>query len=302
MSEVKHPEWDENFFRSTLDFADVAVMVINHDFEVVYANHYVCDRIAGIPQSAMIGMALPRHQTVPDEDMQRVVDHTKRVLELGVAERIENWSLHSDGSRRLMYWSTVPTLNAAGKVRHLLAVGMDVTEQRKEKLHLENLAHRDALTDLHNRAFFEHRLPADIERAKHEEIGLALFYIDLDGFKPVNDHFGHEAGDLVLREVAARLRRGLRQNDIVCRIGGDEFAVILPGVSSSDDARMIAEQMIDRISQPYDIKGKTPSLGASIGIALLNKDAYSPQDMVRKADAAMYCAKNSGKGRFAFAE
>lgn len=302
MNEVTHPDWHPDFFREVLDLADMAVLALSHDYEVIYANHYICDRILGIPQSAAIGMSLPHEKTLPDEEMQRVVEHTKRVLEQGVAERIENWALHQDGSRRMMYWSSAPVFDANGKVKHLLSVGMDVTEQRKEKQQLENLAHRDALTDLHNRTFFERRLPEDMSRANLEETSLALLYIDLDGFKPVNDHHGHETGDAVLCEVALRLRKGLRQNDMVCRIGGDEFAVILPGVSSRDDARTIAEQMIKRLSQPYEIKGEVQNLGASIGVAFLNKDTHDSHDLVRKADAAMYRAKQSGKGCVAFAD
>lgn len=302
MDNVTHPDWHAGFFRNVLELADMAVMVINHDFEVVYANAYVCDKIAGIPQSTVVGMSLPRHTTVPNEDLQRVIDHTKRVLELGVAECIENWALHQDGSRRLMYWSTVPKLDADGKVEYLFSVGMDVTEQRKEKHLLENLAHRDVLTDLHNRAYFERRLSEDMVRANQEKTSLALLYIDLDGFKPVNDQHGHETGDSVLREVAIRLRKGLRQNDIVCRIGGDEFAVILPGASSSDDAGAIAGQMIARLSQPYEIMGGIQGLSASIGIAFLSKDVQQLQELVRKADSAMFRAKQSGKGCFVFAD
>lgn len=302
MNEVTHPDWDAGFFRDVLDLADMAVLAINHDYEVIYANHYICERILGIPQSMAIGMSLPREKTLPDEEMQRVVEHTRRVLELGVAERIENWALHQDGSRRMMYWSSVPKLDESGKVKYLMAVGMDVTDQRREKQQLENLAHRDALTDLHNRAFFEQRLPQEVARANLEGIGLALLYIDLDGFKPVNDLHGHESGDAVLREVALRLRKGLRQNDTVCRIGGDEFAVILPGVAAQDDAGRIAEQMISRLSLPYDIDGRVHDIGASIGIAFLERDARDAPDLVKKADAAMYCAKRSGKGRFCFSD
>ncbi|OIR17162.1 putative diguanylate cyclase YegE [mine drainage metagenome] len=298
MSDANHPDWHTGFFRDVLELADMAVMVINHNLEVVYANEYVCSRIIGMPQSVVVGMALPRHKTVPDEELQKVVDHTMRVLEQGVSERIENWALHRDGTRRLMYWSTVPKFDADGKVEHLLAVGMDVTEQRKEKHLLENIAHRDALTDLHNRTFFERCLPEDVMRANREGTGLALFYIDLDGFKQVNDRHGHEMGDAVLREVSARLRKSLRQNDIVCRIGGDEFAVILPALSSGDDAGTLAEQIIVSLSQPYSIDGNKLSLGASIGIAFLSKDVPGPQELLRKADAAMYQAKQAGKGRF----
>jgi diguanylate cyclase (GGDEF)-like protein/PAS domain S-box-containing protein len=297
-----HSVLGDNIFRTILDLADMAVLVFNREFEVVYANHYICDRIVGIPQHVMIGTFLPRHQTLPDEELQRVIDSTMRVFDLGVPERIENWALHQDGTRRLMYWSSVPVHGPDGNVSHLLAVGMDVTEQRKEKHRLEGLAHRDVLTGLYNRAFFEHRLQEDVARASMEEIGLALFYIDLDSFKPVNDTHGHATGDTVLQEVVARLRIGLRQNDVVCRIGGDEFAVILPGVSSSKDANLIAEQMIGHLSRPYEIDGFVHNLGASIGIAFLGKDARNSHDLVRKADAAMYRAKQAGKGRYALVD
>ena len=302
MNGIDHQDNNENFFRTILDAADMAVLVINHNFEITYANQYLCERITGIPQSAMIGMHLPRHQTVPDEDLQRVIDSTKRVLEHGVAERIENWALHQDGSRRMMYWSSVPIRDAENEVSHLLAVGMDVTDQRKEKQALETLAHRDALTDLYNRTFFDRRLPEDIARARHEEMGLALFYIDLDGFKSVNDQHGHETGDAVLREAALRLRKGLRQSDVVCRIGGDEFAVILPGVAICEAASKLAEQLVEQLSQPYNVLGRVHKLGASIGIAFLNKETGNSQDLVRKADAAMYHAKQAGKGRYCFAD
>lgn len=301
MSDVTSPDWHSFFFRNILELADMAVLVINHDFEVVYANAYICERIIGMPQSDAIGMSLPRHTTVPDEDLQRVIDHTKRVLQLGVAERIENWALHRDGSRRLMYWSSVPKLDADGKVEYLMAVGMDVTEQRKEKHLLENMAHHDALTELHNRAFFDRRLPEDMLHAAQAGNSLALFYIDLDGFKPVNDQYGHEMGDAVLREVAMRLRKGLRQNDIVCRIGGDEFALILPGVTSDEDASAIAQQMITSISQPYAIDGHMLQLGASIGVAFMGSAMQDAHELVRKADVAMYLAKQSGKGKFVIA-
>lgn len=293
---------DEAFFRSMVDSLDMAVMVIDHDFKVVYANLYLCEKIAGMPQSDVIGMHLPRHHTVPDEDLQRVIDHTRRVLELGVAERIENWALCKDGSRRLLYWATVPQLNPDGSVACLVAAGMDVTEQRREKHLLQDMAHRDSLTNLHNRAYFEYRLPEEVACAERDRSGLALMYVDMDGFKPVNDGHGHEIGDMVLREVAQRLRKGLRQNDVVCRVGGDEFAIILPGVSSIESAAMLAEQVLKWLCQPYEVSQSSHILGASIGIAFWREGMRDVQELVRKADSAMYRAKQSGKGHFEFAE
>ena len=294
-----HPDWDEQFFRTLLDLSDVAILVINQAYEVVYANHYLCENIIGMPQNMAVGMSLAGEKTVPDEEMQRVMDSTRKVLERGEPDRIENWALHKDGSRHLIYWASVPVHAADGSVRYLLATGLDVTEQRRQQFHLEALAHRDSLTGLYNRAFFESRLQDDMSRAKAENIGLALIYIDLDGFKPVNDRCGHAAGDTVLQEVAQRLRECLRQNDVVCRIGGDEFAVILSGVSFSSDTDNIARQMLEALSRPYAINEASHLLGASIGIAFMERED-TPQELVRKADTAMYSAKQGGKGRYAY--
>ena len=295
-------EIQDVLFRDIVELADLAVLAIDHDFRVVYANKYLSEKIAGIPQSALIGMSLPENAPVPDEDLQRVAEHSKRVLMSGRAERIEHWALHKDGSRRLMYWSTTPKLSADGRVEYLVAAGMDVTDQRREKLLLEDIAHRDALTNLHNRMFFEKRFAEELVTAAQSNMTIALFYIDLDGFKPVNDQFGHEIGDAVLCQVASRLKKGLRQNDIICRIGGDEFVVILPGVSSHDVASRIAEQMIERLSMEYIVSDNRCNVGASIGISFCEAGTTELQELVRKADLAMYLAKRKGKGQFAFSE
>lgn len=294
-----HPDWSEQFFRSLLDLSDIAVLALNQNHEVVYANHYLCDNIIGMPQHMVIGMSLSGEKTVPDEEMQRVMDSTRKVLEHGEPDRIENWALHKDGSKHLMYWASVPVLAPDGTVSYLLATGLDVTEQRRQQFRLEALAHRDSLTGLYNRTYFEHRLSEDMSRARAEDIGLALLYIDLDGFKPVNDRYGHAAGDAVLQEVALRLRKCLRQNDVVCRIGGDEFTVILSGVSSHSDTDSISRQMLESLAPPCVTHGEEHLLGASIGIAFMSP-SDTPQELVRKSDAAMYSAKQAGKGRHAY--
>lgn len=296
-----HPDWNEGFFRTALDHADMAVLVINPEYEIVYGNHCI-GRLIGLPQEALIGMELPRHKTVPDEDLQRVIDHMVRVLEQGVAERIENWALRPDGSKFLMLWSSTPLCRSDGAIQYLLSVGMDVTEQHVTKNRLESLANRDALTGLHNRMFFDLRLAEDLQKVLAEEGGgLALLFIDLDGFKAVNDDLGHDVGDAVLCEVAGRLRAKVRKSDVVCRLGGDEFVVILPNPPSRAVVEELASGLIEALAKPYDALGGQPkALSASIGIALAPQDGTDPQALVHAADAAMYLAKRAGKNGFSF--
>ena len=297
---LSRPEWNKDFFRAILDFADMAVMVINPDYEIVYANRHVSN-LFGVPLEVLNGMELPRHKTLPDEELQRVIDHMVRVLEQGISERIENWALRPDGTRLLMLWASTPLRGPNGAIEHLLSVGMDVTEQHTMKNRLESLAHRDALIGLHNRTFFDLRLAEELSRLESGEgPGIALFFIDLDGFKAVNDTYGHDVGDAVLRVVAKRLRAKVRQSDIVCRLGGDEFVVILPNAPSQAIVQDIVTEVVQTLAKPYFLDGHTCNLSASIGIALAPQNGGNPHELVHVADAAMYQAKRAGKNRFVF--
>lgn len=297
-----HPTWNEAFFRSILDHADMAVFVMNRVYEVVYANQHFSN-LVNVPREMLIGMELPRHKTLPDEDAQRVIEHMLRVFDQGVSERIENWALRPDGSRFLMLWSSTPLFDADGKTQFLLSVGMDVTEQHTTRKRLEGMAHRDPLTGLHNRTFFDQRIAEDLERVTSgDDTGLALFFIDLDKFKPINDEFGHDVGDAILCETARRLRKRVRKNDTVCRIGGDEFVVILPNMTSQGILQDLASEMLEELAIPFHVTKCDCMMSASIGIALAPQHGSNPQDLVKAADAAMYLAKRSGKNSFCFAE
>ena len=151
------------------------------------------------------------------------------------------------------------------------------------------MAHHDSLTGLYNRAMLEDRLQQALARAEREGSHFALLFCDLDDFKPINDQFGHEAGDAILRQVAARLLDGRRRTDTVARLGGDEFVVLLTDL---DDARSsaisVAQQLLAMIGTPFDIEDKTFTLGASIGIALYSGASISPSQLMSQADIAMY--------------
>lgn len=161
-----------------------------------------------------------------------------------------------------------------------------VTEER-----IRFMALHDDLTKLANRTMFNDRLRAAVARAELNQTGLSILYLDLDGFKLVNDLRGHAAGDRLLAEVARRLRDSVREGDVVARIGGDEFAIIQDG----DGAERLAERLIELVRQPADVGGQLTSVGVSIGIADYPVGGRTPDDLLRNADTALYAAKNAGR-------
>ena len=178
---------------------------------------------------------------------------------------------------------------------------LDVTEQRRAQALVAHMAHHDALTDLPNRALFRDRLQQSVARARRGE-GMALLYLDLDRFKPVNDNLGHAAGDALLKSVAARLRKIARDTDTVARLGGDEFAVIQVGVKDASEATALACRLVMALAAPHHLDGTPITVGASIGIALAPKDGLDPDELLKKADSALYRCKTEGRGSFEFFE
>ncbi|WP_370279919.1 diguanylate cyclase domain-containing protein [Pontibacterium sp.] len=171
----------------------------------------------------------------------------------------------------------------------------DITEQKKLYSKLDYMAHYDALTGLSNRAlFYEKGIQAMLNAKRHRQ-GIAVLYIDLDGFKQVNDSCGHEAGDKVLVDAAARMKNLLRESDILCRLGGDEFAAIIQDVGTQKDGMKVAENIRAVLSKPYDVECSSANVSASIGVAFYPEDSTDLDELMRQADDAMYMSKQSGK-------
>jgi diguanylate cyclase (GGDEF)-like protein len=162
------------------------------------------------------------------------------------------------------------------------------------------LALYDTLTGLPNRKLIVERLAQTIVKAKRENFRVAVLFIDLDKFKPVNDEFGHAVGDLLLKEVAIRLQSCMRESDTVARLGGDEFVALLAHVNDRHSAEVAAEKMLQTLKQPFEVAGHCLNIAASIGIAVYPEDGLDHNSLIKSADLAMYEAKNRsrGAGRF----
>ncbi len=178
--------------------------------------------------------------------------------------------------------------------------GADLTERRRTQEHVSRLAHFDSLTGLSNRFFMSQSLEKILIAPQMRQRACAVFLIDLDRFKQVNDTLGHPAGDQLLKQVAQRLERGVGSAGRVGRLGGDEFQIILPGRIERPMLAQIAAHIIESVSQSYDLDGSRVMIGASVGIAIAPDDGVTSEALIRNADLALYAAKDAGRGRFHF--
>ncbi len=214
----------------------------------------------------------------------------RRVFKSGEAEHLPR-TFYQDG--RIAGWRD----NYVYKLPHgeVVAIYDDVTEEKQAEERLHQLAHYDVLTGLPNRALFSDRVQQAIATAKRIGERLAVMYLDLDNFKPINDTLGHDVGDLLLREVAQRLMHCVRESDTVSRIGGDEFVLLLTTVASEEDAFQVAQKILHALDQPFEIAGRSLSISSSIGIALYPDHGSEEQLLIKNADTAMYHAKKNGR-------
>jgi len=196
-------------------------------------------------------------------------------------------------------WLTLSAVkNDDGLISNYVAVFSNISHLIQQQQTLERIAHHDALTGLPNRLLLPDRLELAIAHAERTHTFLAVCYLDLDGFKPVNDQFGHAAGDQLLREIAQRFLTIVRTIDTVARLGGDEFVILFGGLKNSQDYGIFLERVLIAVSQPIQIQDKTVNVSVSIGVTVFPDDKSEPELLLHHADQAMYQAKRLGKSRY----
>ncbi|WP_223484624.1 putative bifunctional diguanylate cyclase/phosphodiesterase [Pseudomonas sp. A-RE-19] len=222
-----------------------------------------------------------------------------RTIALGNIWKGEICNRAKDGS---LYWvdsTMVPVLDdATGRIHRYLSIRFDISEKRQLLQTLQWRVGHDVLTGLPNRAFLSDLLDQALEFSRHEHIPLAVCMLDLDGFKAVNDGYGHASGDMLLVEVAKRLRDIVRGEDVVARLAGDEFVLVLRYVRDLPELRAALNRVLGAISAPYTLHGKDINVFASIGATLFPDDNEDAETLLRHADQAMYVAKQRGRNRF----
>ncbi|TXI47185.1 PAS domain S-box protein [Methylophilus sp.] len=284
--------------RTILDNANDAYVCMDAD-GIVKAWNKQAERIFGWGDEEAIGRKLDK-LIIPNELQQAHQAGMRRyALEKSsdmMGKRIELEAIRKDGVRIPVEMQVnVLEINEQTLFTSFLR---DITDRKQLESLLKNEARNDALTGLPNRRKLEEILPIAVQRAKSNQTALSILFVDLDGFKSVNDTYGHTVGDMLLREVANRIDKSTRQSDMVARYAGDEFIIVLEGVTQVTDASKIAEKVLRAISEPFHFNQICLNITVSIGIAYYSSEQSQetqPNELIRQADKAMYIAKKNGK-------
>lgn len=235
------------------------------------------------------------HMSIADVEAQETPKetdvHIKKILKKG-SDFFQTRQRHKDGHLVDFEVSANYSTLYGGRFYSFLR---DISERKENEKRIYDLAHFDTLTSLPNRTLFRDRVHQALNAAKRDKSHLAIMFIDLDKFKPVNDTYGHDVGDQVLQAVAGRLRECVRESDTISRIGGDEFVVLLPNIDETQDATLVANKILHGVSLPIELNGIHVQLSASIGIAGYPEHGTDEITLSKNADIAMYHAKNGGR-------
>jgi len=238
-------------------------------------------------------LAVDAHALYPNARARE--DFVSEIVRTGSAVNVELCGRRKDGSA-VWVLENVNLVTRDGHPPLLEGTLVDITDRKVAEAQIQHLAFHDALTGLPNRALFDDRLVLALAACRREGRRLALLFLDLDRFKSINDTLGHHAGDRLLQEVAERLRRCVREEDTLARVGGDEFIVLMAGVDDIADARPIAEKLLRAVtSEPFSIEGRELYVTASVGVSVYPDHGAEPHLLIRSADDAMYAVKASGR-------
>jgi diguanylate cyclase (GGDEF)-like protein/PAS domain S-box-containing protein len=280
-------------FETTAD----GIMVCDADDRVLMVNA-AFSRLTGYDAREMVGLTLAESPFRPIDAAESAVRSERLQREGFVTGEVPRF--RKDGSP-LSLWITASCVrNADHTIRNYVRVFTDISLLKETQKKLEQLASVDTLTGLPNRRLVQDRLERAVLRAKRQQGRLAVMFMDLDGFKGVNDTFGHDVGDLLLREVARRLGTCVRASDTIGRFGGDEFAIVLEDADLPGDAVRIGERIMAAFAAPFILNGHRVRSTASIGIALYPQHGADAMTLLKNADVAMYKAKRAGRNGFEF--
>ncbi len=280
-----------NVFNNTLD----AICITDHEFQVIEANPSFY-QVTHLSEIDVMGKNLCLLKSGLLE--QKEIDMFWESL-----NKSGHWSgvvhsHHKKGKVEIEWLTLSAVKDDSGIITNYVAIFSNVSHLIKKQKSLEKMAHHDMLTGLPNRSLLNDRLKMAIAHADHTQTLLAICYVDLDGFKEVNDQLGHVAGDELLQETAQRFLKAIRSQDTIARLGGDEFVILLGDLQHLEEYKKILNQILEDISQPLKIKDKNVTISASIGVTLFPQDNSDPEMLLHHADQAMYEAKKQGKSRY----
>lgn len=299
-TDITEQERNENMARIARRFFEhtaEGIMITDADNRIVDVNDSMV-QMSGYSREEMLGQS-PSMQRSGHQD-QAFYKALWKTLQAEGKWTGELRNRRADGSLYPARLSVSGIYDRQGKLNGYFGIFQDVTDEKRAERDLHQLAYHDSLTGLYNRTEFMRSLNEAVHRGERYSEPFGLLFIDLDLFKDVNDSLGHAAGDQLLCEVAKRLRSVVRDVDKAFRLGGDEFTLLLPQQEADTDLAAVAEKLIAELKRPFELGGKDVRIGCSIGVVSYPRDGRDPDTLLGHADAAMYFAKELGRGRFAF--
>ncbi|WP_420475630.1 putative bifunctional diguanylate cyclase/phosphodiesterase [Noviherbaspirillum sp. ST9] len=299
VSERKKAEERMRLAAKVFDNTQEGVTITDRDTYILAVNNAFTE-VTGYTEAEVLGkrpalLQSGRQDKAFYDEMWHSLDHSGQW-------KGEIWNRRKNGEIYPEWLSISAVRNDSGEVSHYVGVFSDITEIKRSQEKVSFLAYHDPLTQLPNRLLFHDRLAHAIQRASREKTMFAVYFIDLDHFKNVNDSLGHHVGDRLLMEVAVLMQAQLRKTDTIARLGGDEFIVMVEEVDGAHGAALVAEKLTSIFQKPIPLEGHELYITSSVGICLYPLDGADPNTLVRNADAAMYRAKNHGRNQFHFYE
>ena len=286
----------EEKYRSILENIQEAYFEVDLVGNFTFYNDSLC-RLTGCTREELLGTNYTQFSN--EEMSQKAFKAFNKVFSTGEPTDGFDWQItRKDGSKRYIEASVSLQKDSSGKAAGFKGVIRDITERKRIEQELNHMATHDTLTGLPNRLMFSQLLDHSIQSAQRNMKQLAVLFIDLDRFKIINDSLGHEAGDLLLKEMALRFKQSLRTVDIVGRLGGDEFTILMEDFNELKQVETLAHKILNTVIKPFAIMGEEYRVTASIGISVFPKDGQDEQTLMKNADIAMYFAKEGGKNTF----
>lgn len=293
----------KEFLQSLIDTIPDPIFVKDRNHRCVVLNQAYC-RFIGYPLEILT--CRTDYELFPQAEAEIFWQQNELVFQTHQPRENEEYFTDAHGithliaTKRSLHKDAAGNLFLVGSIRDITERQLRANALEQKNAELSHQAYHDALTGLPNRQMFYECLHRSLEIASSTQEFVALLFLDLDGFKSINDTLGHNVGDLLLKTVASRLKKCLRGSDTISRLGGDEFTVILPAIPGREEAAKVAEKICDAIMQPFILEEYTVSVTTSIGISLYPIDGQEPEILVKNADVAMYRAKERGKNQYHF--
>ncbi len=281
--------------RRIIETANEGIWIVDREMRITFLNQRMADML-GYTQEELLGRCW--EELLYPEDMAA---HREQIAkrQAGLSSHYERRFRRKDGGELWTQVSGTAVLGPDGGYEGAFGMFTDISHLKEQQRQLQHIAHYDALTGIPNRVLLADRMHQSLGVARRSGRLMAVCYVDLDGFKPINDAFGHESGDRLLVEIAHRLREGLRGGDTVARLGGDEFVLLL-GAEHMDECETALVRLLEAVARPLTVAGRAVVISASIGVTVYPFDDADPDTLLRHADQAMYAAKQQGRNRFEF--